>query len=276
LCLVMVLQLLIDPKAHESARKHSISLGNVNKQTMLTSLSTNQSEAPTTLGRTVTSHPNTSNQTYSSLNPYYRHGKTKYKQTIFHLKRTFEAISSEVHKPIHDLFKERVWVLPHPIQTPTRNHESILLEYGEDNNRQILINVLGRYSRVVQWMDLHTGEQFQVETLGTDPDDRPLNDLNHVASVLVDNIDNPDKKELWLPCGFHNDPIRQLQSSSYVRIVDLDTMKVRHGPKLPHSGGACGAAPISAFHGDPPLICAFGGTNGNHDTGEQMYKGKDG
>ena len=46
-------------------------------------------------------------------------------------------------------------------------------------------------------------------------------------------------------------------------------MQVRVGPKLPYSGGACGAATIEAIPGEPPLICAFGGTDGNHDKGEQ-------
>jgi hypothetical protein len=121
-------------------------------------------------------------------------------------------------------------------------------------------------------MDLITGQQFQLETSGTDPENRPLNDLNHVASVLVDNIDNPDKREIWMPCGFHNDRVGKEESTNYVRIVDLDTMKVRYGPKLPYSGGACGAVPISAVYGDPPLICSFGGTDGNHDTGELMER----
>ena len=46
-------------------------------------------------------------------------------------------------------------------------------------------------------------------------------------------------------------------------------MQVRVGPKLPYSGGACGATTIEAIPGEPPLICAFGGTDGNHDKGEQ-------
>jgi hypothetical protein len=274
---VVVLRSMIYLKGYQEERLISISLGNAYMQDKSALRFINHSEVSTSIGGTTISsetskptflHPTNSNQTYSVLNPYYRYGKTRYKQMRFHRKTTFETIASEVAKPIRNSSKERIWVLPHRIQTPTRNHESILLEYGQDNNQQVLINVLGRYSRVVQWMDLVTGQQFQVETLGTDPDHRPLNDLNHVASVLVDNINDPDKKEIWLPCGFHNDRIGKEQSSNYVRIVDLHTMEVRHGPKMPYSGGACGAAPISALHGDPPLICAFGGTDGNHDTGE--------
>ena len=56
------------------------------------------------------------------------------------------------------------------------------------------------------------------------------------------------------------------------RIVDLETMQVRVGPKLPFSGGACGAAPIQAISGEPPLICSFGGTDGNHDKGKYYVK----
>ena len=222
----------------------------------------------------------------TSIVPYFLKGKTQYKRQKFHRKKTFQKIKDEKAKPINP--SQKVWVLPDPIKLPTRNHESILLEYetiGEhndgdsggdsENQKQILVNILGRYSRGVQWMDLKTGEQRSMETSGTDPDQRPLNDLNHVASVLVDSLERDDnngngrtKKEVWLPCGFHNDPVGKELSSNYVRIVDLETMEVRTGPKLPYSGGACGAAPIEAISGEPPLVCAFGGTNGNHDTGE--------
>ncbi len=202
----------------------------------------------------------------SSLVPYYLKGKTKYKRQKFHRKKTFERINDETAKPIDPT--QKVWVLPDPVKLPTRNHESIILEYGESGNKQVLVNVLGRYSRGVQWMDLETGEQRSMVTDGKDPDKRPLNDLNHVASVLVDSIGGTrTRKEVWLPCGFHNDRVGKEVSSNYVRIVDLESMEVRTGPKLPYSGGACGASPIEAIKGDPPLICAFGGTNGNHDTG---------
>jgi hypothetical protein len=209
--------------------------------------------------------------------PYYLKGKTQYQhQTKFNHKTTFQLIHDEVAKPVNE--SQRVWVLSDPVKSPTRNHESILLEYNDENeiSKQIFVTVLGRYSRGVQWMDLKTGEQNIVETKGMDPDHRPLNDLNHVASVVVDSIDDDDdddssrkKKEIWLPCGFHNDLVGNEVSSNYVRIVDLETMQVRVGPKLPYSGGACGAATIEAIPGEPPLICAFGGTDGNHDKGEK-------
>ncbi len=179
--------------------------------------------------------------------PYYLKGKTEYKKTKFHHKETFQRIKNEQAKPVSPT--QKVWVLPDPIKLPTRNHESVLLEY-EGGDKQILVNVLGRYSRGVQWMDLNTGEQFSVVTNGTDPDNKPLNDLNHVASVLVDSIVDDDsdnarvKKEVWLPCGFHRDQVGKEISSNYARIVDLESMEVRAGPKLPYSGGACGAAPI--------------------------------
>jgi hypothetical protein len=220
----------------------------------------------------------------TSIVPYYLKGKTQYKRRKFHRKDTFQKIKDEEAKPINP--SQKVWVLPDPIKLPTRNHESILLEYettSENNDgegdqggvdKQILVNILGRYSRGVQWLDLKTGEQRSMETNGTDPDQRPLNDLNHVASVLVDSLEvdgnGRTRKEVWLPCGFHNDPVGKELSSNYVRIVDLETMEVRTGPKLPYSGGACGAVPIEAILGEPPLVCALGGTNGNHDTGESV------
>ena len=156
--------------------------------------------------------------------PYYLKGKTQYQQqTKFNHKTTFRLIHNEVAKPVNE--SQRVWVLSDSVKSPTRNHESVLLEYNDENeiSKQILINVLGRYSRGVQWMDLNTGEQNILETNGTDPDHRPLNDLNHVASVVVDSIDDGSssssrkKKEIWLPCGFHNDRIGKEVSSNYVR-----------------------------------------------------------
>lgn len=221
-------------------------------------------------------------QQHMSFVPYYLMGKTKYKRQKFHRKKTFQRIEAEEAKLINP--SQKVWVLPDPVKLPTRNHESIILEYearerasDEVVDKQVLVNVLGRHSRGVQWMDLQTGEQRSIETNGTDPDQRPLNDLNHVASVLVDSLESDAngrrRKEVWLPCGFHNDRVGKELSSNYARIVDLETMKVRTGPKLPYSGGACGAAPIEAIPGEPPLVCAFGGTNGNHDTGtsDQLF-----
>lgn len=104
-------------------------------------------------------------------------------------------------------------------------------------------------------------------TEGTDPAGYPLSDLNHVYSVLVDTLDG-SSKEIWLPCGFHGDQVNNETSSSYVRIIDVRDMKVRLGPKLPFSGGACVAAAIEVDGpGTPPHICSFGGTLGSHDTG---------
>ena len=159
--------------------------------------------------------------------PYYLKGKTEYKKKKFHHKKTFQRIKEEQAKPVDPT--QKVWVLPDPVKLPTRNHESILLEY-EGGDKQILVNVLGRYSRGVQWMDLNTGEQFSLVTNGTDPDMKPLNDLNHVASVLVDSIDDSNnarvRKEVWLPCGFHSDKVGKEISSNYARIVDLETNKL--------------------------------------------------
>eukprot|EP00532_Pseudo-nitzschia_australis_P008441 CAMPEP_0168164700 /NCGR_PEP_ID=MMETSP0139_2-20121125/1084_1 /TAXON_ID=44445 /ORGANISM="Pseudo-nitzschia australis, Strain 10249 10 AB" /LENGTH=614 /DNA_ID=CAMNT_0008081749 /DNA_START=407 /DNA_END=2251 /DNA_ORIENTATION=+ len=236
--------------------------------------STERTAASSETSLVTTRHSIISPSLSAGLVPYYLKGKTKYKKKKFHHKRTFKRIENEEAKPIGA--SQKVWVLQDPVKLPTRNHESILLEYNgkERNDKQILVNVLGRYSRSVQWLNLETGEQRSVETKGTDPDQRPLNDLNHVASVVVDSLDRGEsddntrkRKEVWLPCGFHNDRIGKELSSNYVRIVDLETMQVRTGPKLPFSGGACGAAPIEAVSGEPPVICAFGGTNGNHDTG---------
>ena len=217
-----------------------------------TNYNNNGMKAP---GAARQNHQQQQQQGKTSMNvPYYLIGKTKYQQQEFHRRRTFQLIQNEIAQPIDinnnndNNNSQSVWVLRDPIHSPTRNHESILLEYmsnnndddnnnndnkggagvGDGNDKQILINVLGRYSRGIQWMDLITGEQNMIITNGTDPDRRPLNDLNHVASVVVDSIDavaNDDKdnmkkrKEIWLPCGFHNDRVGKELSSNYVRYV---------------------------------------------------------
>lgn len=160
---------------------------------------------------------------------------------------------------------ETTWVLPNPLQTPTRNHASVILEH---NGHQTLVNILGRYSRTVQWVDLWNGKQHNRTTLVTeDPAGKPLNDLNHVYSVMVDSVDGT-KKEIWLPCGFHNDKVNSEWSSEYARIIDLPEMTIRAGPKLPFAGGACVAAAIQVDGpGTIPHMHSFGGTKGNHNTG---------
>ena len=161
------------------------------------------------------------------------------------------------------------WVLPSTLLHPTRNHDSLLLEY---QGRQLLISMLGRYSRYVQMMDLRSGEQWAIQTSNIeDPDGFPLDDLNHVFSVLVDAVDEngekTGKKEVWLPCGFNGDAVNSEQSVRFARIIDLDTLKIRLGPELPIAGGACVAEPLTILPNEPPMICTFGGTLGSHDQG---------
>jgi hypothetical protein len=135
------------------------------------------------------------------------------------------------------------------------------------NGRYHLLQLLGRYSRVIQWLDLITGQQDYRITYGKDPDGYPLNDLNHVEAVVVDSLDGTTR-EAWLICGFYGDAPNSEQSINYARIVDLRDMVVRVGPKLPSSGGACVALAIEIDGpGTPPHICSVGGTMGNHDTG---------
>jgi hypothetical protein len=169
----------------------------------------------------------------------------------------------------------RTWVLPHKLKHSTRNHDTILLERSSDDRvEQIAVNVLGRHCRHVQWIDLVTGEQGAVRTRNqTDPAGMPLDDLNHVSAVLVHALDNNNKsfttkQEIWLPCGFHNDRVNSEISTSYARIVEVETMRVRVGPKLPIAGGACVATAVTILPKEPPMICSFGGTNGTHDRGK--------
>ena len=70
-------------------------------------------------------------------------------------------------------------------------------------------------------------------------------------------------------CGFYDPNVAHEESVSHVVVIDSVTMRPRLGPKLPRGGGACTALPIHADgYAKPALPCAFGGTKGNHDTGE--------
>ena len=148
----------------------------------------------------------------------------------------------------------------------TRNHDSVIIE--DDKGQSItLYHILGRGSRYIQSTNLITGETRLERTKDEfDPAGRPLDDLNHVAGVLVDAVEEGKeilgKKEIWLPCGFHGDHVDGEISSDYARIVNIDNMRVRYGPKLPHSGGACTAAALRIIPQEPPMICSFAGTSG--------------
>jgi hypothetical protein len=170
------------------------------------------------------------------------------------------------------------WVLPNPLLHPTRNHDTVILPASATaTGNNVAIHLLGRHCRHVQQMDLETGAQNAVQTHNlTDPDGRPLDDLNHVSAVLVravrDNNDDaekeePDQWEIWLPCGFHGDVVNGEISSTYVRIVDVTTLQVRYGPRLPEAGGACVATAANILPNEPPMICVAGGTDGTHDRG---------
>eukprot|EP00562_Extubocellulus_spinifer_P013492 CAMPEP_0178540048 /NCGR_PEP_ID=MMETSP0697-20121206/827_1 /TAXON_ID=265572 /ORGANISM="Extubocellulus spinifer, Strain CCMP396" /LENGTH=439 /DNA_ID=CAMNT_0020172375 /DNA_START=331 /DNA_END=1646 /DNA_ORIENTATION=- len=171
------------------------------------------------------------------------------------------------------------WILPNKMLHHTRNHDSVILENGR--KQQLLVNVLGRHNRHVEVMDLMTGEQWA--SLNPRPGSGtgwPLNDLNHVYTVLVNSVKNGTlngyghdesgrkKKELWLPCGFKNDRVKMEKSVHYARIVDLETLEIRSGPKLPYSGGACVALSLEIIRGEPPMICTFGGTIDSHESGK--------
>ncbi|CAE7266948.1 unnamed protein product [Symbiodinium sp. CCMP2456] len=115
-------------------------------------------------------------------------------------------------------------------------------------------------------MDLETGLQWSKQTESDDPEGDPLNNLNHVYTVLVDKLDGGGK-EVWLPCGFRGDVVDKEFSIKYMRILDLETLELRTGPKLPFAGGACTAVALEIIPGEPPMICSFGGTNGHHNSG---------
>jgi hypothetical protein len=196
-------------------------------------------------------------------NPFYLQGKVRFQYERFHDVRTYRRLERE-QSISHVQVNHSTWILPDRLMHPTRNHDSVLLEYG---GKHILVNILGRSSRYVQVMDLHTGEQWDHITNATDPAEFPLNDLNHVYTVMVDLVHDSTKKEVWLPCGFKGDRVNREKSIKYARILDLETLVIRTGPKLPFSGGACVAQALRIIPDEPPMICTFGGTIGRHDSG---------
>jgi hypothetical protein len=197
--------------------------------------------------------------------PYYLHGKYKFLNGPRDPRKSLiRNLNTERYQAIYP--NVTTWSLPLPLQQPTRNHDSVIIEGGYDGQQPILVTLLGRYSRYIQSMDLITGRQWLSRTKGKDPSGNPIDDLNHVTGVLVDNLKG-NGQEIWLPCGFHNDQVNKEMSTDYVRIVDAKTMKVRVGPKLPVAGGACISKALTIIPNEPPMICSFAGTQGNHDRG---------
>jgi hypothetical protein len=212
--------------------------------------------------RAISSNPGDSS--VESFAPYYLTGRSWDPSQPFNEQTTFKSIGKSSIEKIPP--SEHGWVLPRRLQNATRNHDTVLFE-SEPSGRQVMVTVLGRWSRSLQWIDLMTGAQSLRQVTGEDPAGNPLNDLNHVYSVMVDSLDD-STKEIWLPCGFHGDQVNKEESNEYARIVDLREMKVKVGPKLPFAGGACVAVAVPVEGPEkPPHICSFGGTQGNHDTG---------
>jgi hypothetical protein len=201
---------------------------------------------------------------YGANFDYYLHGRTKYQAKPFDDYQTYEDIENELPEKIPEM-QESTWILPNKLLHPNRNHDSVIVEY---DGKQLLVNVLGRHNRYVEVMDLLTGKQWDHLTTGSDPEGFPLNDLNHICTVLVDSLKENGKKELWLPCGFKGDRVNRETSIHYARILDLDTLELRVGPKLPYFGGACVAQALEIIPNEPPMICTFGGTVDRHDSGK--------
>lgn len=175
---------------------------------------------------------------------------------------------------------EELWSLSDELTSPTRNHDCLVMDAASREQKlgamrddgELVVNFLGRWSRAVSRWNMRTGEQAVTTTHGVDPAGFELSDLNHVYAVPVDALDGAShKQEVWLPCGFHGDRVNQENSSSYARIIEVGTWKVRVGPKLPQSGGACAALALHLDGPDQPAhICTFGGTDGKHDSGKFM------
>mmetsp|Transcript_125397 Transcript_125397/g.297731 ORF Transcript_125397/g.297731 Transcript_125397/m.297731 type:complete len:480 (-) Transcript_125397:246-1685(-) len=196
--------------------------------------------------------------------PYYLRAHRNFPDPLASLSETYAQLEedsmAESSRPVGN---QSVWVLPDKLLASVRNHDSLVLEVGE---RQFLVNVLGRWSRKVQVTDLATGQQWSRRSFARDPSGDRLADLNHVYTVLVDKLGSPGK-EVWMSCGFRGDEVNWEYSIKYARILDLDSLELRVGPRLPYAGGACTATALEIIKGEPPMICSFGGTDGHHDSG---------
>eukprot|EP00934_Nitzschia_sp_Nitz4_P007800 Nitzschia sp. Nitz4//scaffold103_size77763//64191//65978//NITZ4_005452-RA/size77763-snap-gene-0.53-mRNA-1//1//CDS//3329532349//7790//frame0 len=200
--------------------------------------------------------------------PYYRQGRTwKHWESASSYDEKV-ALKSIGTSDITTMSEETGWVLARRLPNATRNHGSVLFEM-KPSQQQLLTIVLGRYSRALQTIDLKTGYRHanHVPSSLVDPAGFPLNDLNHVFTVTVDSLDGTTK-EIWLPCGFHGDAVNHEESSKYARIVHMNNLSMTLGPKLAVAGGACVGMAVSFREKEPPHICTFGGTHGNHDTGD--------
>eukprot|EP00980_Cylindrotheca_fusiformis_P018183 scaffold5887_cov122-Cylindrotheca_fusiformis.AAC.12 len=200
--------------------------------------------------------------------PYYLTGRTAEKFSShdeYDEERIFQSIHDAPIQNIPD--SQNNWIMHRRLPKTTRNHDNVMFDV-ESSGRHVLVVMLGRHSETLQWIDVMTGKQNYTMVKGNDPAGNPLNNLNHVCSVVVDSLSTPSYKEIWLPCGFHGHGVNEEWSSEYARIVNLKTMKVETGPKLPYAGGACVALPIHIKGPDEPAhICVFGGTEGQHDKG---------
>ena len=176
---------------------------------------------------------------------------------------------------------------------PRRNHDCAVLD-------GVLTLVAGRYAESLELITLSTkgdgsdgsspiavagvravhepsvpqfvlDASFKLGKVGPHPLGQRLLDINHAQHVALLPLGEPNSaaRELWLMCGFYDPTVSREESVSHVVIIDSRTMLPRLGPKLPHGGGACNALPIHADgYAKPALPCAFGGTRGNHDTGQ--------
>eukprot|EP00439_Symbiodinium_sp_Y106_P078087 s562_g16.t3 len=196
--------------------------------------------------------------------PFYLTARHSYPYPDWSAWHGHKQLQSESLAELHEVEQNQsTWILPHKLTTSVRNHDSILLEVEEQH---FLVTVLGRWSRFIQVMDLSTGQQWSKRTRASDPEGDPLDNLNHVYTVLVDKLGGAGK-EVWLPCGFRGDQVNREYSIKYMRILDLETLELRTGPKLPFAGGACTAEALEIIPDEPPMICSFGGTDGHHNSG---------
>eukprot|EP00633_Aureoumbra_lagunensis_P004928 CAMPEP_0197323012 /NCGR_PEP_ID=MMETSP0891-20130614/70254_1 /TAXON_ID=44058 ORGANISM="Aureoumbra lagunensis, Strain CCMP1510" /NCGR_SAMPLE_ID=MMETSP0891 /ASSEMBLY_ACC=CAM_ASM_000534 /LENGTH=577 /DNA_ID=CAMNT_0042815557 /DNA_START=3279 /DNA_END=5012 /DNA_ORIENTATION=- len=160
--------------------------------------------------------------------------------------------------------------------TGRRNHGCAVLE--NDDGKKKLFSILGRWAESAESVALDNGDDENTlntcdSTLGDEHSG--LCNLNHVVALPVRKLDHTTDQiasiEIWLPCGFEGHHIGGEESSKWTRIMDPSTLEIRYGPRVTVAGGACAALALPTETDEDGLICAFGGTDGNHDTGAFLH-----
>lgn len=126
-------------------------------------------------------------------------------------------------------------------------------------------SVLGRWAESVETMHLSISDGKPKQRL-VECEQSEFCNLNHVAAVTVKDASNTS---IWIPCGFEGHEVGNEMATRFARIVNPRNLEVHVGPALEarSASGACAALALRFGKRQKEDVCAFGGTDGSHDTG---------